>query len=79
MVKVDVRVPAAAGVNVMLMVQFPLVAMESLAVQVVPAAVANSLAFGPLIANGLAAASTRFTWPVFDSVTGSAALVVPTV
>jgi hypothetical protein len=71
------RVPAAEGVNVTLIRHVPFDAIERLAVQVVPAAIAKSPALAPPIANGVAD-KTRFVCPVFVTVTGMAPLVVPT-
>lgn len=63
-----VRVPAAAGVKVISIAQVEFGAIERLAVQVVPVAVANSVGSAPVNEIGVAA-KTRFAVPVFVTVT----------
>jgi hypothetical protein len=77
MVRVPVRVPPAVGVNVTLTAQLEPAAIAPFAAHVVPLeAIAKSPALAPAIA---IEAIVRFALPLFDMVTVSAALVLPTV
>jgi hypothetical protein len=76
-VSVAVRAPNAPGLNVTLITHVPLGAVTVAEfVQVVPAAIAKSAAFVPLIVTALDAARVTVPVPVFVSVTVTAAPVV---
>jgi len=76
-VSVAVRAPNAPGLNVTLITHVPLGAVTVTEfVQVVPAAIAKSAAFVPLIVTALDAARVTVPVPVFVSVTVTAAPVV---
>lgn len=75
--RLAVRVPTAPGVKATSIMQFAPAAMDKLAVQVVPEAVAKSPGSAPVNVTGVAA-STRLAPPVFVTVTFCDALVVPT-
>ncbi len=76
-VKVAASPAAVDGVNVTLTMHVALGASAVLFAQVVPAALAKSAAFAPPITTAFAAARFSVSVPVFFTVTGSAALVVP--